>query len=74
MRQLRSQFREVLGWVTAGEEVVISVRGKVIARLVPAVMENVKPVDWQNNAAARMDKTALPLLLSANVQKLVCNE
>ena len=62
VRQLRNQYRELLGWVAAGEEVTISQRGKVIARLVPQSTETSKRTDWVRSAAARMDKAKLPCL------------
>ena len=50
VRELRNQYRSVLGWVEAGEEVAISKRGKVIARLVPEKPKS-KQVDWAQSAA-----------------------
>jgi prevent-host-death family protein len=35
MCELRNQSRKVLGWVEAGEEVVITRSGEIFARLVP---------------------------------------
>jgi len=61
VRQLRNQYREVIGWVEAGEQVKISKRGKIIARLVP---EKAKPkkVDWTKSAALTMDRSDWPKL------------
>lgn len=36
MRELRGEFPKVMAWVDAGEEVVITKRRKVVARLSPA--------------------------------------
>lgn len=71
VRQLRNQYTEVLGWVASGEEVAISQRGKVIARLVPETDAGVRKVDWSASAAARMDKTALPALTAEESVRLV---
>jgi prevent-host-death family protein len=69
VRELRNQYRHVLGWVEAGEEVTISKRGKVIARLVP---EKLKPkqVDWAQSAAMLMERKALPILTGAQSKSL----
>jgi prevent-host-death family protein len=50
VRELRNNYRHVLEWVEAGEEVTISRRGKVIARLVPEKPKSRK-VDWTKSAA-----------------------
>ncbi len=36
VRQLRTEFPKVLGWVNAGQEVAITRRRKVVANLTPA--------------------------------------
>lgn len=36
VRELRSEFPKVMAWVDAGEDVVITKRRKVVARLSPA--------------------------------------
>ena len=36
VRQLRTEFPKVLGWVNAGQEVAITRRRKVVASLIPA--------------------------------------
>lgn len=36
VRELRSEFPKLLAWVDAGEEVVITKRRKVVAKLSPA--------------------------------------
>ena len=36
VRQLRTEFPKVLGWVNAGQEVAITRRRKVVASLTPA--------------------------------------
>jgi prevent-host-death family protein len=67
VRELRNQYRSVLDQVEAGEEIAISRRGKIIARLVP---EKVKPkkVDWSKSAAFTLDKSKMPFLVFDEVQ------
>jgi prevent-host-death family protein len=50
VRELRNEYKRVLGWAEAGEEVAISRRGKIIARIVPAKPQS-KRVDWTKSAA-----------------------
>ena len=70
VRELRNQYRSVLGWVEAGEEVAISKRGKVIARLVPEKPKS-KQVDWVQSAALLMKRKALPVLTAAQSKSLL---
>jgi prevent-host-death family protein len=69
VRELRNHYRSVLGWVEAGEEVTISKRGKVIARLVPEKPKS-KQVDWAQSAALLMKREALPVLTAAQSKSL----
>ncbi len=70
VRQLRNQYREVLGWVEAGEVVKISVRGKVVARLIPE-RPRPKKVDWSKSAAATRDRSNWPKLTAKEVLSLI---
>ena len=70
VRELRNRYRSVLGWVEAGEEVTISKRGKVIARLVPEKPKTQR-VDWTQSAAMRMDRKALPVLTARQSKALL---
>jgi prevent-host-death family protein len=72
VRELRNHYRNVLGWVEAGEEVAISKRGKVIARLVPEKLKS-KKVDWAQSAALRMERKALPVLTAAQSKSLLAD-
>jgi prevent-host-death family protein len=70
VRELRNQYRSVLSWVEAGEEVTISRRGKIIARLVP---EKPKPtkVDWSQSPAMKLRYKDLPVLTAEQSQSLL---
>jgi antitoxin (DNA-binding transcriptional repressor) of toxin-antitoxin stability system len=72
VRELRNQYRSVLGWVEAGEEVTIRRRGKVIARLVPE-KPGPRPVDWSQSAALRMERKALPVLTARQSKSLLAD-
>jgi len=62
VRELRNHYSKLLGWIEAGEEVAVSRRGRVIARLVPEAGKRPGRVDWSTSAALRMDKSTLPRL------------
>ena len=69
MRQLRNESRAVLAWVEAGEEVTISKRGKIIARIVPPKPKP-KKVDWTKSAALTMDRSDWPKLSAKQTKAL----
>ena len=49
VRDLRNHYTEVLRWIDAGEDVLITKRGKVFARLSPESDEAVRKVDWKGS-------------------------
>ena len=70
VRGRRNHYLSVLGWVEAGEEVVISKRGKVIARLVPEKPQS-KQTDWAQSAALLMKRKGLPVLTARQSKSLL---
>jgi prevent-host-death family protein len=70
VRELRNNYRSVLDRVEAGEEIAISRRGKIVARLVP---ERAKPkkVDWSKSAALNMDRSKFKKLTAAQSASLL---
>jgi prevent-host-death family protein len=62
VRQLRNQYSQLLRWLEAGEEVLITRRGVTIARLVPERPPKLDRADWSNSAALRLDRGTLPVL------------
>jgi len=57
VRELRNNYTSVLRWVSAGEEVVITQRGKAIARLVPEQADSAPVVDWAASPEVTRDRT-----------------
>ena len=52
MRELRNNYTKVLRWVAKGEEVEVTRRGKVVAKVIPpAVKKPARQVDWTQSAA-----------------------
>jgi prevent-host-death family protein len=51
VRELRNNYAKVLRWVSKGEEVEVTRRGKAVARVVPVVSAKPAKVDWAQSAA-----------------------
>ena len=51
VRELRNNYSKVLKWVSKGEEVEVTRRGKIVARVVPPPSVKVAQVDWSQSAA-----------------------
>ena len=62
VRELRNHYTSVMKWIEAGEEVKISKRGKIIARLVPEKTKAKGKVDWTASAALIRDKSQWPMI------------
>ena len=50
VRQLRNNYTQVLEWVSSGQEVQVTRRGKIVARVIPPDETSPK-VDWSLSAA-----------------------
>lgn len=51
VRELRNNYTKVLQWVSKGEEVEVTRRGKVVAKVVPPGTTDQVEVDWSKSAA-----------------------
>jgi prevent-host-death family protein len=71
VRTLRNDYAKLLRRVETGEEISISRRGHVIARLVPAHPDKAG-VDWSGSAARRLTRAEKPL--SAKVSEKILKE
>jgi len=60
VRTLRNEYAKLLRRVETGEEIAISRRGRIVARLVPARSGGTK-VDWASSAARRITRGDKPL-------------
>jgi prevent-host-death family protein len=60
VRDLRNRYTSLLKWIGAGEEIVITQRGKAIARLVPVQDSPVRGVDWSQSPAVKRDRSGSP--------------
>lgn len=57
VRDLRNRYTSLLSWIGAGEEIIITQRGKAIARLVPEQQQDSQKVDWSQSPAVRRDRS-----------------
>lgn len=53
VRDLRNNYSQVLQWVSAGQEVQVTRRGRVVAKVVPPAGP-ARKVDWTQSAAQRI--------------------
>jgi prevent-host-death family protein len=51
VRELRNNYSKVLKWVSKGEEVEVTRRGKVVAKVIPPIPPSRAEVDWSKSAA-----------------------
>jgi prevent-host-death family protein len=59
VRALRNDYAKLLRRVATGEEIAISQRGRIVAKLVPVHPASGK-VDWSQSAACRLTKDEKP--------------
>jgi len=57
VRDLRNHYTSVLRWVSAGEDVLITRRGVVIARLSPETTQSSQVVNWASSPEVLRDRS-----------------
>jgi len=62
VRDLRNRYTSVLRWVSAGEDVLITRRGIVVARLSPETAQAAATVDWASSPEVLRDRSGDPVL------------
>jgi prevent-host-death family protein len=73
VRDLRNRYTDLLDWIAAGEEVLITRRGTTVARLVPANPEP-KAVDWTQSAAFKRHREEGGRVLTAEESRAILEE
>ena len=71
VRDLRNRYTDLLGWIEAGEEIVITRRGKAVARLVPEAAPRAGTVDWTQSAAVMRDRSKDRILSAEESAQLI---
>lgn len=60
VQDLRNRCTSLLSWIGAGEEIVITRRGKVIARLIPEQDQPAQSVERPQSPAVKRDRFGAP--------------
>ena len=71
VRDLRNRYTSLLSWIGAGEEILITQRGKTIARLIPEQDHTSQSVDWSQSPAVKRDRSGVHRLTVAESLELI---
>lgn len=71
VRDLRNRYTDLLRWLDAGEEIVITQRGKAVARLVPERNQPRPRVNWSESPAVKRDRSKSRVLTAAESTALI---
>ena len=71
VRDLRNHYTSLLGWISAGEEIIITQRGRPVARLIPENPAKPGKVNWADSPAVLRDRSAEPILSAAESSQLL---
>ena len=71
VRELRNRYTSLLRWIGAGEEIVITRRGRAIARLVPEPAPVAETIDWSASPAVRRDRSKSRVLTAREAATLI---
>lgn len=71
VRDLRNRYSDLLAWLAAGQEIVITQRGKAIARLIPEPPSAKGVVDWSKSPALRRDRSSSAQLSAEQTRRLL---
>ena len=71
VRDLRNHHTTLLRWIKAGEEVLITRRGIVIARLTPESPKTTAVVNWADSPEVRRNRSAEPMLTATESASLI---
>jgi prevent-host-death family protein len=71
VRDLRNRYTSLLGWISAGEEIIITQRGKAIARLIPEQDQDTQTVDWSQSPAVKRDRSGARVMSAAESLEIV---
>ena len=61
----------MLSWIGAGEEIVITQRGKAIARLIPEQDQSSQRVNWSESSAVKRDRSESRVLSAAESLEII---
>jgi len=72
VRDLRNNYTNLLAWLEAGESILITRRGKLLARLIPEKKKLLqKKVNWAKSAAFTRDRSGERMLTAQESASLL---
>jgi prevent-host-death family protein len=71
VRDLRNRYTSLLEWIEAGEEIVITRRGKAIARLIPESPQKSSAADWSQSLAVKRDRSSSRILTADESAEII---
>jgi len=71
VRDLRNRYTSLLGWIGAGEEIIITQRGKAIARLIPEQDNSTQNVDWSQSLAVKRDRSGSRVMTAEESSEII---
>ena len=71
VRDLRNRYTSLLRWISAGEEILITQRGVVIARLCPVTARTAGVVNWADAPEVRQNRSKEGVLSAAQSEALI---
>ena len=71
VRDLRNHYASLLSWVSAGEEIVITQRGKPVARLVPENPQKPIKISWTDAPEITRDRRGEQILTAEESSPLI---
>jgi prevent-host-death family protein len=71
VRDLRNRYTSLLAWIGAGEEIVITQRGKAVARLIPEQDHSIQSVDWSQSPAVKRDRSGSRVITAQEASELI---
>ena len=71
VRDLRNHYTSLLKWISAGEEILITQRGVVIARLSPATAQTANAVHWADSPEVKRDRSQEPVLSAGQSAEII---
>ena len=71
VRDLKNRYTSLLAWIGAGEEIVITQRGKAIARLIPEPNHSTQRVDWSQSPAVNRDRSGTRVMTAEESSEII---
>ncbi len=71
VRDLRNHYSRLLSWIGAGEEIVITRRGRVVARLIPEQPGQAEKIDWSRSPALQRDRSHSRVIEAEESQRII---